>query len=163
MADELADVLTPKEVTAALKLSEKTVLQYLRDGRLPGFRVGKHWRVRRADLAAVIASSPPPPPPAPVSAAGLAEEAAGDPCAQIRAVLVALLRMLLPEGERRALRDLGITALPLAPLNALLASEGYVIEAYEVEDPARFVDCVGQDGVPEPFGLFEMRRLNREE
>jgi hypothetical protein len=67
--------------------------------------------------------------------------------------------MLLPEGERRYLRDLGITTIPLVQLNTLLASEGYVLEAYKVRDRKRFVDCVGQDGIPEPFGLFELRRL----
>jgi hypothetical protein len=70
--------------------------------------------------------------------------------------------MLLPEGERRYLRDLGITALPLVALNALLAHEGYVIRAYKVQEPARFVDCIAEDGVAEPFGLFEMRRLSGE-
>jgi hypothetical protein len=82
-----------------------------------------------------------------------------DRSSEARAALVALLRMLLPEGQRRYLRDLGITAIPLVQLNTLLAPEGYVIEAFKVRDRKRFVDCVGQDGIPEPFGLFEMRRL----
>jgi hypothetical protein len=30
----------------------------LREGRLPGFRVGKHWRVRHSDLVALIHPSP---------------------------------------------------------------------------------------------------------
>jgi excisionase family DNA binding protein len=60
MVDELAEVYTPKEVAKALKLLEKTVLQYLREGRIPGFRVGKHWRVRRADLAALVQPEPHP-------------------------------------------------------------------------------------------------------
>jgi excisionase family DNA binding protein len=58
MMDDLEEVFTPKEVAKALKLSEKTVLQYLREGRLPGFRVGKHWRVRHSDLVALIYPSP---------------------------------------------------------------------------------------------------------
>jgi excisionase family DNA binding protein len=58
MMDVLEEVFTPKEVAKALKLSEKTVLQYLREGRLPGFRVGKHWRVRHSDLVALIHPSP---------------------------------------------------------------------------------------------------------
>jgi excisionase family DNA binding protein len=60
MLDELDEVYTPKEVAQALKLAEKSVLQYLREGRLPGFRVGKHWRVRRADLASMIQPTPRP-------------------------------------------------------------------------------------------------------
>lgn len=42
------EIYTPKEIAAKLKLSEKTVLDYLREGKLPGMRVGKHWRVTRA-------------------------------------------------------------------------------------------------------------------
>jgi excisionase family DNA binding protein len=33
----------------------KTVLAYLRQGRLPGIKIGKHWRVPRADLEAWFA------------------------------------------------------------------------------------------------------------
>jgi hypothetical protein len=40
---------------------------------------------------------------------------------------VALLRVMLPEGERRYLRDCGIATLPLAQLNAVLAPLGYVL------------------------------------
>jgi excisionase family DNA binding protein len=60
MVEALEEVFTPKEVATTLKLSEKTVLQYLREGRLPGFRIGKHWRVKRADLAAIVQSAPHP-------------------------------------------------------------------------------------------------------
>jgi excisionase family DNA binding protein len=44
------DVYTPKEIATTLKLTEKTVLDYLREGKLPGMKVGKHWRIRRADF-----------------------------------------------------------------------------------------------------------------
>ena len=43
-------VYTPAEVVERLKLLPKTVLNYLRMGKLPGFKVGKHWRVKAADL-----------------------------------------------------------------------------------------------------------------
>jgi excisionase family DNA binding protein len=151
-----------EEVAERLGMSRYTIAEWLRSGRLTGRRIGRFWRVRESDLEAFIANPPPLERSTPAAAAAMAEEASGDQCAQIRAALVALLHMLLPEGERRYLRDFGITALPLVPLNALLAHEGYVIEAYEVQDPTRFVDCLGQDGVPEPFGLFEMRRLTTE-
>jgi excisionase family DNA binding protein len=151
-------LFSPQEVAERLGMSRYTIGEWLRSGRLTGRRIGRFWRVRESDLEAFIAHPPPLHQPTPVSAAVMAE----DQPAQTRAVLVALLRMLLPEGERCYLRDLGITALPLVPLNALLAPEGYVIEAYEVQDPTRVVDCLGQDGTPEPFGLFEMRRLTRE-
>jgi len=60
MVDPLEEVYTPQEVAQALKLSVKSVLQYLAEGRLPGFRVGKHWRIRRADLAALVQTTPRP-------------------------------------------------------------------------------------------------------
>jgi excisionase family DNA binding protein len=43
-------IYTPAEVAERLKLPVKTVLNYLRTGKLPGFRVGKHWRIKASDL-----------------------------------------------------------------------------------------------------------------
>ncbi len=48
------DVYTPKEVAAKLKLSEKTVLDYLRERKLPGFKIGKHWRIRASELETLL-------------------------------------------------------------------------------------------------------------
>jgi excisionase family DNA binding protein len=50
MAEPSGDIYTPKEVASRLKMPLKTVLEYLRRGTLPGFRIGKHWRVRKVDL-----------------------------------------------------------------------------------------------------------------
>ena len=51
MADEL---LTVPEVAAMLRLDEQTVRKWLREGTLPGFRLGNNrkagWRVRRSEL-----------------------------------------------------------------------------------------------------------------
>jgi excisionase family DNA binding protein len=47
-------IYTPAEVAERLKLPLKTVLNYLRMGKLPGFKVGKHWRVKAADLEAFM-------------------------------------------------------------------------------------------------------------
>ncbi|MCY3842840.1 MAG: helix-turn-helix domain-containing protein [Acidobacteria bacterium] len=54
-ASALAEILTPDEVAAYLKVSKKTVYKIVRSGALPAFKAGKHWRVRRADLGAWIA------------------------------------------------------------------------------------------------------------
>lgn len=51
------EIYTPKEVAARLKLSEKTVLEYLREGKLAGFKIGKHWRIRASDLESLIRPS----------------------------------------------------------------------------------------------------------
>jgi excisionase family DNA binding protein len=153
-----------QETAERLQVSKYTIPDWIKMGRLKATRIGRFWRVREHDLEVFITNPPPLQPRTrtakPTAAAPVVDEE--HEWAQARAALVALLQSLLPQGERHYLRDLGITTLPLVQLNAILAQEGYVIEAYEVQDPTRFVDCVGQDGRPEPFGLFEMRRLTRE-
>src|SRR5919108_4235965 len=78
--------------------------------------------------------------------------------AQAGAALVALLRVLLPEGERRYLRDCGITTLPLAQLNAVLAPLGYVLVGTKTRSARRFVVCTDSRGEVERYGLFELQR-----
>ena len=75
------------------------------------------------------------------------------------AALLALLQGLLPEGQPRYLRDAGITTLPLAQLNAVLAPLGYVIHATKTRSAARFVVCTDRQGQIERYGLFALRRL----
>ena len=53
---ELGEILTPDEVATYLKVPKKTVYKMLRSGELAGFKAGKHWRVARAELGALIAS-----------------------------------------------------------------------------------------------------------
>ena len=48
----LEDIYTVEEVAQRLKLHVRTVRQYLRTGRLKGTRIGKSYRVARADLEA---------------------------------------------------------------------------------------------------------------
>jgi hypothetical protein len=71
--------------------------------------------------------------------------------------LVAQVKTLLPEGQVVALRDRGITELPLAWLNARLTPYGYVIQVSKGRDPKRLVTCTGADGRVERYGLFELR------
>jgi excisionase family DNA binding protein len=116
MVDELDDVYTPKEVAQALKLAEKSVLQYLREGRLPGFRVGKHWRVRRADLAALVQ-----PTPRPVLVAPVAQEVEADADAEPEAHPHLTPDLIDPQqrraalvGRLQALRAKGLTLREIA-------------------------------------------------
>jgi excisionase family DNA binding protein len=45
------EVLTPKEAAALLRLNLDTVRRLLREGQLPGCKVGaRQWRIRRTDL-----------------------------------------------------------------------------------------------------------------
>ena len=44
------DILTVAEAAAYAKLAPKTLRTWLKQGRLPGLRVGRHWRVERRVL-----------------------------------------------------------------------------------------------------------------
>jgi hypothetical protein len=79
------------------------------------------------------------------------------------AALVALLRVLLPEGERRYLRDVGIRTLPLAQLNAVLEPLGYVIVGSKTRSAERFVVCTDAHGEVERYGLFVLARVEEED
>ena len=73
--------------------------------------------------------------------------------------LVEQVKALLPEGQAVALRDKGITELPLARLNARLAPQGYVIHASKGRDRTRLVACMDHDGKVTPYGVFELRPM----
>lgn len=59
MFDERTDpqpsILTVAEVALYLRVSETTVWRWCSGGKLPAFRIGRSWRVRRHDLDHVIA------------------------------------------------------------------------------------------------------------
>jgi hypothetical protein len=74
--------------------------------------------------------------------------------------LVTQVKALLPEGQAVALRDKGVTALPLARLNARLASYGYMIHASKGRDSERLVPCSDKAGRVERYGVFELRRTS---
>jgi excisionase family DNA binding protein len=45
---------TPEQVAELLQISRVTVMDYLRKGRLKGYRVGKLWRIKEEDLEAFL-------------------------------------------------------------------------------------------------------------
>lgn len=49
-------LLTVREVAAAMRVSTMTVYRLIRDGQLPAIRVGKHFRIRAADVDAFLAA-----------------------------------------------------------------------------------------------------------
>lgn len=55
------EVCTVEFAAGRLRLHPKTVLRFIREGRLPAKRIGKSYRIRRADLDA-FAGLPPPEP-----------------------------------------------------------------------------------------------------
>jgi excisionase family DNA binding protein len=47
MADEL---LTVPEVAERLRMTAMTIYRWIEDGKLPAIQVGKHYRIRAADV-----------------------------------------------------------------------------------------------------------------
>lgn len=43
----LAELLTVEEIAAYMRLPHSTVYKLAQEGKLPGFKVGRHWRFRR--------------------------------------------------------------------------------------------------------------------
>ena len=48
------EVLTADEAAGLLKLSKKTVLRLVRQGTIPGCKVGRVWRFRRSELLDLV-------------------------------------------------------------------------------------------------------------
>ena len=44
------EILTVKEAAAWLKVSTKSIRQWAEDGTLPGFRIGRTYRFKRAEI-----------------------------------------------------------------------------------------------------------------
>ena len=44
------EYLTPREVMEQLAIGKNTFYKIVSSGELPAFRVGRQWRVRKADL-----------------------------------------------------------------------------------------------------------------
>jgi excisionase family DNA binding protein len=52
--NDMEEVFTPEEVAKYLKVAPKTIREYLKAGKLKGFKMGKQWRIRKRDLEAFI-------------------------------------------------------------------------------------------------------------
>jgi excisionase family DNA binding protein len=52
-------LLTLKEAANVLRLSTRTVREYVKRGEIMGKLMGKRWRFRRADLDAFFENAPP--------------------------------------------------------------------------------------------------------
>jgi excisionase family DNA binding protein len=48
-------LLSVREVASQLGFAAKTVRHWVREGKLRGVRLGRHWRIDQDDLAAFIA------------------------------------------------------------------------------------------------------------
>src|SRR5438105_1633493 len=54
---------TPEEVAASLRVTRRTVYEWLKIGRLRGLRVGRGWRIRAEDVEAFTHAGPGAPSP----------------------------------------------------------------------------------------------------
>ena len=43
--------LTPQEVSSLLRVSVYTVRRWIKEGSLPAYKVGRGWRISRAEMA----------------------------------------------------------------------------------------------------------------
>ena len=48
MQDTSGEVLTVEELSSYLRIAKSTLYKLAQEGRLPGQKVGKHWRFRKA-------------------------------------------------------------------------------------------------------------------
>ncbi len=50
----LAEIYTIEQLQKILKLSERTILRLLKEGKLTGFKAGREWRFQESDINAYI-------------------------------------------------------------------------------------------------------------
>ncbi|WP_252187810.1 helix-turn-helix domain-containing protein [Anaeromonas frigoriresistens] len=48
------EIMTISEVANYLKISEVTTYKFVKEGKIPGFKIGRHWRVKKEDLTEFI-------------------------------------------------------------------------------------------------------------
>ncbi len=48
------EIMTVSEVAEYFKISEVTTYKLVQEGKIPAFKIGRHWRVKRADLGEFI-------------------------------------------------------------------------------------------------------------
>ena len=53
-------LLTPEEAAAIVRVSPKTIREWLRKGELKGIKTGKLWRIKESDLRALLSGAPKP-------------------------------------------------------------------------------------------------------
>ena len=44
------EIMTVSEVAEYFKISEVTTYKLVQEGKIPAFKIGRHWRVKRSDL-----------------------------------------------------------------------------------------------------------------
>lgn len=48
------EIMTVNEVAEYFKISEVTTYKLVQEGKIPAFKIGRHWRIKRSDLGEFI-------------------------------------------------------------------------------------------------------------
>jgi len=48
------EIMTISEVAKYLKISDVTTYKFVQEGKIPAFKIGRHWRVKKEDLKEFI-------------------------------------------------------------------------------------------------------------
>ncbi|ENK0838699.1 helix-turn-helix domain-containing protein [Clostridium sporogenes] len=48
------EIMTVAEVAEYFKISEVTTYKLVQEGKIPAFKIGRHWRVKKEDLSEFI-------------------------------------------------------------------------------------------------------------
>jgi excisionase family DNA binding protein len=48
------EIMTVSQVAEFLQLSEMTTYKLVQEGKIPAFKIGRHWRIKREDLDELI-------------------------------------------------------------------------------------------------------------
>ncbi|MDC3417444.1 helix-turn-helix domain-containing protein [Aquibacillus salsiterrae] len=48
------EIMTVSQVAEYLQLSEMTTYKLVQEGKIPGFKIGRHWRIKQEDLNDLI-------------------------------------------------------------------------------------------------------------
>ncbi|MBP3953099.1 helix-turn-helix domain-containing protein [Bacillus suaedae] len=48
------EIMTVSQVAEYLQLSEMTTYKLVQEGKIPAFKIGRHWRVKKEDLSEFI-------------------------------------------------------------------------------------------------------------
>lgn len=48
------EIMTVSQVAEFLQLSEMTTYKLVQEGKIPAFKIGRHWRIKRNDLDELI-------------------------------------------------------------------------------------------------------------
>ena len=54
---EADGLITPEEAAQYIRVDVRTIYRWLKDGTLPGAKIGDNWRIRKSDIDAFFKSS----------------------------------------------------------------------------------------------------------